>query len=415
MKNFVIQNRVWIAALLLILVLPAVFSSPTSLILLTQIAIAIVFALSYNMLLGQCGLLSFGHAVFFGLGGFFTIHALKLSDGGGLYIPTPLIPLVGGIAGLLIGIVIASVATKKAGAIFALITVGINEIVATSALMFKDFFGSETGVQAMRQSFLGITFGSALEVYYLVYIWSFVCMILMYLLEKTPLGKVANAVRDNPDRTSFVGYNPVKVRSIYLTLSGFFAGIAGGLYAITWEQMSYDNVSGAQSALVLIMAYIGGTGFFYGPIIGAFLVTILTFSLSSYTEAWLLYLGILFVIICLYAPTGIAGIVMYHKAFWKTRKIKEVLLSYARTVPPAMLSILVFISVVEILFRWSNHGYMETYIDVFGHQISCSNIWVWISMLVFGSIGGLWLTVSLRKTKDEISTIVKQMKVADAK
>lgn len=398
-----------------IIVLPLVFNSPTSLALLTQVGIAIVFALSYNMLLGQCGLLSFGHAVFFGLGGFFAIHALRLSDGGGLYIPTPLIPLVGGVFGLVIGIIIASVATKKAGATFALITVGINEIVATSALMFKDFFGSETGIQAMRQSFLGLKFGSALEVYYLVYVWTFVCMIAMYAIEKTPLGKVANAVRDNPNRTSFVGYNPIKVRSIYLTISGFFAGIAGGLYALTWEQMSYDNVSGAQSAIVLFMVYIGGTGYFYGPIIGAFLVTMLTFYMSSYTEAWLLYLGIFFVMICLYAPTGIAGIIMYHKAFFKAHKLKRLALSYGKVIFPALLMAFVLISLVEILFRWSSRGYMKTTMDFCGAQLCLNDLWIWLVLLVLGLIGGSWFLVALKKTRSDIASIVKEMEVAGAK
>jgi branched-chain amino acid transport system permease protein len=367
------------------------------------------------MLLGQCGLLSFGHSVFFGLGGFFAIHALKLSDGGGLYIPTPLIPLVGGLFGLLIGIIIAPVVTKKAGATFALITVGINEIVATSALMFKDFFGSETGIQAMRQRFLWLTFGSALEVYYLVYLWAFICMVAMYLIEKTPLGKVANAVRDNPDRTSFVGYNPVKVRGIYLTLSGFFAGIGGGLYAITWEQMSYDNVSGAQSAIVLFMAYIGGTGYFYGPIIGALLVTILTFYLSSYTEAWLLYLGIFFVIICIYAPTGIAGIIMYHKAFWKAGKLKQIISSYVKTILPVLMITFVLISVVEILFRWSGRGYMKATMNIYGNTIYYDNIWLWVALLALGVIGSGWFALSFKKTRNEVASIVREIEIAGAK
>lgn len=415
MRKFFIQNKIWLAVLFAILVLPGVFNSPTSLTLLTQVGIAIVFALSYNMLLGQCGMLSFGHSVFFGLGGFFAIHAIKLTENGGFYLPTPFIPLVGGVFGLIIGIIVASVATKKAGATFALITVGINEIVATSALMFKNFFGSETGVQAMRQSFMGLSFGSALEVYYLVYLWTFVCIILMYLIEKTPLGKVANAVRDNPDRASFVGYNPVKVRGIYLTLSGFFAGIAGGLYAITWEQMSYDNVSGAQSAIVLFMAYIGGTGYFYGPIIGAFLVTIFTFLLSAYTEAWLLYLGIFFVIICLYAPTGIVGIIMYHRVFWKANKINKILLSYVRIILPIILIAISLITIIEILFRWSSRGYIKTDVNVFSKIVSYGDIWIWLALLTIGLVGGLWFAAALKKTKKQVASIVMEMEISGAK
>jgi branched-chain amino acid transport system permease protein len=387
MKKFVTNNIIWIILSLLILIIPTVVNSTTFLQLATQIAIMIVFALSYNMLLGQCGLLSFGHAVLFGLPGFFTIHSMRFSNLDIINIPTPFLPMIGGISGLIIAYITSLFATKKAGATFALITVGINEVVVSSALMFYDFFGSETGIQATRKGFMGISFQSQLQVYYLVLIWSGVCTILMYFFNNTPLGKIANAVRDNPQRTSFIGYDPIKVRSRVLMLSGFFAGIAGGLYAITWEQLSYDNVSILQSALVLFMVYIGGASFFYGPIIGAIFVTFLIFYLSVFTEAWMLYLGLFFAIVVLLSSSGLAGVIDNFKQLRKAKQLGSSLKIHFLFIPPLILITLPFVTTVEILFRLTSKGYSTKSLNFFGLQLNGGNVWFWL-ILIFIEIAG---------------------------
>ena len=117
--------------------------------LLSQMGIAAVFALSFNLLFGQTGLLSFGHAVYFGLGGYAAIHFLRAINHG-LPIPIPLVPLAGAAAGLLFGILFGSVTTKKAGTIFALISLGVGELVHAASLMLPGFFGGEEGVTASR-------------------------------------------------------------------------------------------------------------------------------------------------------------------------------------------------------------------------------------------------------------------------
>ena len=407
MKKFISNNIIWIIVLLIVLILPAVFNSATTLQLLTQMAIMVVFALSYNMLLGQCGLLSFGDAVLFGLPGFFTIHFLRFANQHIINIPTPFLPIIGGISGLIIAYIISLFATKKAGATFALITVGINEVVVSSALMFNDFFGSETGISATREGFMGISFQSQLQVYYLVFIWTCVCVVLMYLFNNTPLGKIANAVRDNPQRTSFIGYNPIKVRSRVLTLSGFFAGIAGGLYAITWEQVSYDNISLMQSTLVLFMVYIGGMSFFYGPIIGAIFVTFLTFYLSAFTEAWMLYLGLLFVIIVLFSSNGLAGIVNYFKTFWEAKQLRAVLKIYSLFILPLILIIFSFVTIVELLFRWSSKGYSAASLSIYGMQISAGSLWLWLILIIVGlagSFGFKWARNIAKANLEQLSS-----------
>src|SRR5258708_16463933 len=278
----------WLAVALIFAVLPLVVAQSFALSMLSQMGIAVIFALSYNMLLGQTGLLSFGHAVYFGLGAFFCAHALNFIGGGKIWFPVPLIPLIGGVAGLVFGLLFGFVTTRRAGTPFAMISLGIAEMVAASALMFTAFFGGEGGIatnRAVGKAFLGISYGPQIQVYYLIAGWCLVCMIAMFALTRTPLGRMANAVRDNPERAKFVGYNPTRVRWLMMSLASFFAGIGGGLAAVNYENVTAETLRLVASRHLVLMAFIGGVGPFLGPVISALLVTPLQSALSHYTHA----------------------------------------------------------------------------------------------------------------------------------
>ena len=138
----------------------------------------IIFALSYNMLLGQTGLLSFGHAVYFGLGGFVAIHMMNVVIRAKLGVPVAIIPLVGGLAGLGFGFLFGLVSTKKAGIVFSMISLGIGELVSSSSFILRTFFGGEEGITTNRSAlapFFGHKFGPQIEVYYLIAAWCFFC------------------------------------------------------------------------------------------------------------------------------------------------------------------------------------------------------------------------------------------------
>ena len=142
----------------------------------------------------------------------------------------------------------------------------------------------------------------------------------MYAITRTPLGRMCNAVRENPERAQFVGYNPQTVRFIAFSLSGFFAGIAGALAAINFEIVNSSYVGLGQSGVVLLAAYIGGVGYFIGPVIGAIIVTYLQVMLSDVTAIWQLYFGLLFIVIVMFAPNGIAGLLAMHQPLWRARR-----------------------------------------------------------------------------------------------
>lgn len=170
------------------LVLPLIWPQGFAITLLSQMGIMIIFALSYNMLLGQAGMLSFGHAVYAGLGAFVAVHLLNrigaapaLGIGGPLAVA--LLPVAGGLGGALFGVLFGYVTTRRAGTTFSMITLGIGEMVFASALMLPDFFGGEGGVSTNRsigEPLLGISFGPARQVYYLIAVWCLISMALMY-------------------------------------------------------------------------------------------------------------------------------------------------------------------------------------------------------------------------------------------
>ncbi|HEY6135406.1 MAG TPA: branched-chain amino acid ABC transporter permease, partial [Rubrivivax sp.] len=305
--------------------------------MLSQMGIAIIACLAYNILFGQGGMLSFGHAVYSGLGAFLAIHTLNLVSAGRLALPVSLVPLVGGLAGLGFAAGLGYVSTKKAGTTFAMITLGIGELVWSMSLMLPEFFGGEGGISGNRVAGpprLGISFGPQLQVYYLIAVYCFISTAAMFALTRTPLGRMLNAVRDNPERVEFIGYSTQRVRFLVFMISGFFAGIAGGLGALNFEIVTAEVVGAARSGAYLLFTFLGGAVFFFGPIIGAVLMVLSLVLLSELTQAWLLYLGLVFVFMVMYAPGGISSLIMMNlrlAAFGKLRTLWTAYLALAGT------------------------------------------------------------------------------------
>ena len=410
---YIQRYGIWITATLLTCLLPLLFRSGFALSMLSQMGIAIIFALSYNMLLGQGGMLSFGHAVFYGLGGFISIHALNIVMDGELPVPVELLPLIGGIGGFLFGIVFGWISTKRAGTTFALISLGIGELIAASSLMLPSFFGGEEGVSGDRMlevSLTGFEFGKQIEVYYLIAFWMQVCVFLMYLLTQTPLGRMANAVRDNPERTPFIGYDTHRVRSIQFSLAAFFAGIAGGLFAINYEIVTAETVGGIESGSVLMMTYIGGVGHFFGPILGAVLVTFMQSSLANYTHAWLLYFGLLFMGMVLWAPNGLAGIIMLHEPVWKAGLFRKLLPSYAKAALPTVVLFLGVMLLIEINYHLSLSINPDLPISIFGIQFNARSPVPWVIAVLLIIIGFVLLRRAAKLVHHSWQEITYEMK-----
>ena len=343
---------IWSLFALVLAVAPLAWTSSLGQTMLSQIGIAIIACLSYNILLGQGGMLSFGHAVYTGLGAFLAIHALNAASAGTLAIPVSLIPLVGGLAGLVVAALLGYVTTRKSGTTFAMITLGVGELVWSMSLMLPEFFGGEGGISGNRvvgKPLWGVSFGPQIQLYYLIALYCFVCTAAMFALTRTPLGRMLNAVRDNPERVEFVGYDTRQVRWRAFMIAGFFAGIAGGLAALNFEIVTAEVVGAQRSGAYLLFVFLGGATFFFGPIIGAVLMVIGIVLLSEWTKAWLFYLGLIFLFMVMYAPGGVASLIMMNlrvAAFGKLRRLWTAYLALGGTGATLLLGVAAMIEMV---------------------------------------------------------------------
>ena len=381
---------VWTLFAVPLLLAPMVFNSGLGITVLSQMGIAIIACLSYNMLLGQGGMLSFGHAVYTGLGSFLAIHALNRITDGSLPIPVSAVPLVGGLAGMGFAALFGYVTTRKAGNTFAMITLGLAELVFAMSLMIPEFFGGEGGVSGNRvvgDPVMGITFGPAVQVYYLIAAYTFVCVAAMFAFTGTPLGRMLNAVRDNPERVEFIGYNPQKVRYLAFIIAGFFAGISGGLGALTFEIVTAEVVGAARSGAYLLFTFLGGASFFFGPIIGAVLMVLAFVLLSEFTKAWLLYLGLVFLFMVIYAPGGIASLIMMNLRVAKYGKLKTLWVSYLGLAGTASVALAGAAAMVEMIYHHQLDSAMGSELRFMGVMLDASGLNSWVGAILVFLVG----------------------------
>ena len=405
----------YLSLVVFLLLLPVCFKSSFMLTLFCKMGVLVIFSVAYNMLLGQTGLLSFGHAIYFGLAGYASVHILNGINSSYLpSIPLAILPFIGALVGLILGIIIGYLSTKRLGTAFAMISLGFCELVTALTLIFVVFFNGEDGLQTNRvigNDLFGLTYGPQSEVYYLILLWCIFTVVLMYLLTKTPFGTMCNAVRDNQQRAEFVGYNVRKVRWMAFSLSAMFAGAAGSLHAINYEHIGFESVSLAQSGMVLFMAYIGGVGSFLGPIIGAISLTYLDTVLSDITEAWVLYFGMIFVIVIAFAPQGIAGIILMHEPILRIKPslLKKLIAPYSIFLLSVCILIVGFTSLIELIHSLrSSH---ET-IKIYWISVDSQNVFVWLLYLFILVIGIISCNKTFKKTKEIWNYVIENTKLS---
>lgn len=413
---------IWSLFAIALIVAPMLFRSSLALTMLSQIGYLIIICLSYNMLLGQGGMLSFGHAVYTGLGSFIAIHTMNLAAKGSLPVPLVLIPLVGGLGGMFFAILFGYVTTKKAGTTFAMITLGIGELVASMALMFPTFFGGEGGITTNRvygAPFLGLTFGPQIQVYYLIAAYCFVCTALMYAFTGTPLGRILNAVRDNPERVEFIGYNTQRVRYTAFIIAGFFAGVGGGLASINFEIVNAaDSLNGIRSGGYLLFTFLGGATFFFGPIIGAVLLVFASILLSELSKAWLLYLGLVFLFMVMFAPGGVASLIMMNLRVAKFGKFRPFWSLYAGLLVTGAVLVAGVAGVVEMIYHMQLNAALGPTLRFFGLTLDTSSPTSWAVAIALMVVGGGLLEIVRRRfvrawgqAQEEIEREIKRREV----
>lgn len=381
--------RPWIAFAIVLVVLPLLLPGGHAISLLSLAGTSAIVALSYNLLLGQAGMLSFGHAVYAGLGAYAAIHLLA-RIGQGLWFPVALLPLAGGLAGMAAALVLGWLNTRRGGLAFAMISLALGELVATGSQMLPGWFGGEGGISANRAAgpaLLGLTFGPAIQVYWLIAAWLFLSALAMHAFTRTPLGAIASAVRDNEQRARFIGYDPRRVRWMVMVAAGFFAGIGGALSALNFEIVTAESLGSAQSGAILMAVFIGGTRHFFGPVLGAAVYVLMVGVVGGASKAWLLYLGLLFMLTVLHAPQGLAGLLHANlrrlRAGPGTGLLRAGLLLAAAVLPLAAG----VVGLVESAYALAQDGGVPAL--------------AWITGLVLAAAGGLGLRPALRRWREQ--------------
>jgi branched-chain amino acid transport system permease protein len=214
----------------------------------------------------------------------------------------------------------------------------------------------------------------------------------MFAFTATPLGRMLNAVRDNPERVAFVGYNTQRVRYMGFIIAGFFAGIGGGLAAINFEIVTaMDSVSIIRSGTFLLFTFLGGATFFFGPIIGGVLMVIATVFLSELTKAWMLYLGLIFLFMVMYAPGGIASLIMMNLRLAKYGKLGRIFGAYLALAGTALAMLVGLAAVVEMLYHLQLNSALGDTLRFMGMQLNVRSVDSWLgAVLVFATGLGLF-------------------------
>jgi branched-chain amino acid transport system permease protein len=313
MNKRVLRVSIVVLCLAILTVLPRIVSV-TNINMLTEVAFLGLFALSFNMLFGYGGLLSFGHSACFGIGAYAVALLIKSFVG----VPLLLALFLGGIAGGLAGLLAGAFCVRLKGGYFALLTMAFNQFFFAIALKWRSLTGGDDGMSLKKPSFylpgLGnIPASDPVNLYYLVLGVVLLCILVQWYLTTTSFGNAVRAIKENDERASFVGYNPYLTKLCLFTYSSFFAGMAGGLYALFNGFVSTSAIDASMSMHVIFMTFIGGVGSFFGPLLGSGVYLYFTDWVSRITDRWEFVLGVLFVLLVMYARTGLVGLITVEK------------------------------------------------------------------------------------------------------
>lgn len=311
-----------IAAIILLILAPRLLTIVQTR-MANEIAYFALFAVSFNFLFGYAGLLSFGHAAYFGLGAYTTALTLKHIAG----MPLLLSIVAGGLAGAIGGAIIGFFCVKRKGAYFALLTLAFNQFLWAIAWKWREVTGGEDGIGKIVPKVpvnLGIISFDPTKtegMYYLTITIVLLCLGLGWYLTKTPFGNTVLTIKVNEERADFLGYNVNLSKLGIFTMAAFFAGISGSLFALFQDFVATSSIDLGMSTQVLFMAFLGGTGSFFGPILGAAIYVYFTDWVSSLTDRWEFILGVLFIMLVLYFHRGFIGLIPKKlKAFYAPEK-----------------------------------------------------------------------------------------------
>jgi branched-chain amino acid transport system permease protein len=233
-------------------------------------------------------------------------------------------------------------------------------------------------------------------VYYLLAAYTIVCTAAMYAFTRTPLGRMLNAVRDNPERVEFIGYSMQRVRYFSFIIAGFFAGVAGGMYALNFEIATAEVVGAARSGAYLLFTFLGGATFFFGPIIGAILMVVAFVLMSEFTKAWLLYLGLIFLFMVMYAPGGIASLIMMNLRVAAFGKLRRLWVAYVALAGTALVMLAGAAAMIEMVYHLQLNSALGPQLRFLGVPLDAMGLDSWFGA-AFVTLVGLAMFEATRR------------------
>ncbi len=267
----------------------------------SEMLIFAIFAMGYDILFGYTGLLSFGHAIFFGIGAYSSGLIL-------IKFQAPLfLGLLGGIlVSLMVSLIIGYLSVRIKGIYFVMVTLAFNQMFYFIALKWAGLTGGDNGLHGVPRPSIGpIQLDSELRLYYLILILFVVCLVFAVRIVHSPFGRALQSIKSNEDRAKSIGFDPNHFKLVSFMISASFGALAGGLYALHLNFVPLETLTVMTSGDVVIMSIIGGIGTLFGPIFGAMLLTYLKNIMSGWTEQWNFIMGILFITSVLTLRKGI--------------------------------------------------------------------------------------------------------------
>ena len=318
MKKF-LPALAWVLVLGALAAIPTAFG-PYYTNLFVNFAIFAVFSVSLNLLLGYTGLFSFGHAMFFGAGGYGTALALKHLSG------LPLLPALGlgVLAAVVLALILCPVVVRLSGTAFAMLHLAFAQIMYVLALKLRAITGGEDGIGNFPIPPLTIPGLISLPMkdspgnfYYFAIAVLGASLWLMWFFTKTPFGQVQLGIRENAKRVDYLGFKVPQTKAVIYVVSAAFAGVAGSIYGLFHNLVSADGALGALVSFApIINIMIGGIGSFLGPVLGTAIFQLIEELVSRYTDKVELVMGLTFVLVILYAPMGALGVLRMLRQKW---------------------------------------------------------------------------------------------------
>jgi branched-chain amino acid transport system permease protein len=305
-----VTRAISVLVLLVLLVLPFALSDyPRALI--AEIFIFAIFAMSLDLILGFTGLMSLGHAAFFGLGAY-AVAVLGAQFGLNAWIGL----VAGGVLSAGGSALIGFFCVRTGGIPFLMLTLAFSQLVFSVALKWRDVTGGSDGIAlAEKPSFFGFNLSHSLPMYFMTLVFFVAVYLGLRRLINAPLGHVFVGIRENEQRMLAIGYPTRAYKLLAFVIAGAIAGLAGGLYALYNGFISTDALYWTASGDILIMTMLGGAGTLIGPAIGAGVFLLMKNVASSYSEHWLSIIGVTFICCVMFFPGGIWG--MLQKLQWK--------------------------------------------------------------------------------------------------